>query len=532
MAVALTVNGVTFNYPQTNDEDWGGAATGWAQAVTQGMLQKAGGAFTLTAEVDFGSGFGLRSLYYRSRAANAAASGEIRLGNTEGVAWRNAANSADLELLVNGSDQLEFNGNLVPLVPGALTASRALETSAGGVIQASTVTATELGYLSGVTSAIQTQINSRLPLAGGTMTGALLAAAGTAALPSLAFSGDSNTGFFSAGADVIGASAGGTARVWVTSDGLLVGTLSNPNAWAQRNSTNVNAGATLFGIANTSNGSSASAGLRFENDVDVSGLLVRHSSANTTYAGANSLNIGLTSANALGFVTNNILRAAVLSNGSIRLQATTSGFVDLKPADTTTSYTLTLPNSAGTTGHVLQTDGAGVTSWVAQAGATTPSGTVAMFAGSSAPTGWLLCDGSPVSRTTFSALFAIVGTTYGAGDGSTTFNLPDCRGLFVRGVGAGAAIGGITYTGPALGTRTGDAMQGHMHFFNNAGTDLTSWTSSGTAVGLTTPLASGGTANAYAQQIGNPRSDGTNGTPRTASETRPANITMNYIIKT
>ena len=57
-----------------------------------------------------------------------------------------------------------------------------------------------------------------------------------------------------------------------------------------------------------------------------------------------------------------------------------------------------------------------------------PSGTVSMFAGSSAPTGYLLCDGSAVSRTTYANLFTAISTTYGSGDGSTTFNVPDLRG--------------------------------------------------------------------------------------------------------
>lgn len=57
-----------------------------------------------------------------------------------------------------------------------------------------------------------------------------------------------------------------------------------------------------------------------------------------------------------------------------------------------------------------------------------PSGVVSPFAGSAAPTGWLLCDGSAVSRSTYSALFSVVGTTYGTGNGSTTFNLPNLKG--------------------------------------------------------------------------------------------------------
>ena len=64
-----------------------------------------------------------------------------------------------------------------------------------------------------------------------------------------------------------------------------------------------------------------------------------------------------------------------------------------------------------------------------------PTGTVSAFAGSAAPTGYALCDGSAVNRTTQAALFAVIGTTYGIGDGSTTFNLPDLRGRVVAGMG-------------------------------------------------------------------------------------------------
>jgi len=58
----------------------------------------------------------------------------------------------------------------------------------------------------------------------------------------------------------------------------------------------------------------------------------------------------------------------------------------------------------------------------------TPTGMIAPFAGAAVPNGWLLCDGAAVSRTSYAALFAVISTTYGAGDGTTTFNLPDLRG--------------------------------------------------------------------------------------------------------
>src|SRR5262245_45908904 len=60
--------------------------------------------------------------------------------------------------------------------------------------------------------------------------------------------------------------------------------------------------------------------------------------------------------------------------------------------------------------------------------AVAPTGSVVAFAGVSAPTGWLLCDGAAVSRTIYVNLYNVIGTTYGVGDGSTTFNVPDLRG--------------------------------------------------------------------------------------------------------
>lgn len=66
-----------------------------------------------------------------------------------------------------------------------------------------------------------------------------------------------------------------------------------------------------------------------------------------------------------------------------------------------------------------------------------PAGSMLPFAGGTAPTGYLVADGSAVSRTTYSALFTAIGTTYGVGDGSTTFNLPDARGRVIAGFSTG-----------------------------------------------------------------------------------------------
>lgn len=90
-----------------------------------------------------------------------------------------------------------------------------------------------------------------------------------------------------------------------------------------------------------------------------------------------------------------------------------------------------------------------------------PVGVVQDFAGSSAPTGWLLCDGSAISRTTYAKLFAVVSTTYGAGDGSTTFNLPDAQGRMTIGAGSGSGL-----TARSLGDTGGsetDSIPAHNH---------------------------------------------------------------------
>ena len=67
--------------------------------------------------------------------------------------------------------------------------------------------------------------------------------------------------------------------------------------------------------------------------------------------------------------------------------------------------------------------------------ADTPLGTINAFCGSAAPDGWLMCQGQAVSRTTYADLFAVIGTAFGAGDGSTTFNLPDMREATTKGAG-------------------------------------------------------------------------------------------------
>ena len=104
-------------------------------------------------------------------------------------------------------------------------------------------------------------------------------------------------------------------------------------------------------------------------------------------------------------------------------------------------------------------------------GGLAPAGTVLPFAGSAAPTGWLLCFGQTVSRTTYSDLFSTIGTTYGAGDGSTTFAVPDLRGRIPAGEDdmGGTAAGRLTSGGSGVnGAQLGATGGAETHTLNSA----------------------------------------------------------------
>jgi hypothetical protein len=119
-SVTVTVNGTNHTIPQTNEKGWGTNVTAWIQAISQYTLQPSGGTFSLNADVDFGSSFGLKSGYFKSRASNLPTAGILRLGNAESIGWRNAVNSGNLLLSVDSSDQLTYNGFVLASSSGPL----------------------------------------------------------------------------------------------------------------------------------------------------------------------------------------------------------------------------------------------------------------------------------------------------------------------------------------------------------------------------------------------------------------------------
>lgn len=125
------------------------------------------------------------------------------------------------------------------------------------------------------------------------------------------------------------------------------------------------------------------------------------------------------------------------------------------------------------------------------------------------PTGWLSANGAVVSRTTYAGIFAAYGTMFGAGDGSTTFQLPDLRGEFLRGWDNSRGVD----SGRVIGSAQGDMFKAHTH---DMGVEA------GGGDNLSTPIDSGGVDETA---VGNPT--GSAG----GTETRPRNVAVHYLIR-
>ena len=297
-----------------------------------------------------------------------------------------------------------------------------------------------------------------LPRSGGTMTGQILGDDGSAAgSPAYAFDNDTDTGMFRSGANTIGFSTAGTARVSISDAGLDI---------------------------------------------------------------TNGLPLRLQDSSGAPFV-------------SLKSPSSLSGNVDL-----------TLPSTI-VNGGFLQTDGSGNLSFSIIQGV--PTGSVFCIAVATVPTGYLECNGTAVNRSTFAALFAIIGTQYGAGNGSTTFNLPDLRGEFIRGFDNGRGVD----SGRSIASSQSDQNEAHTHTFsaNTANVNI-----SGTVERISETFnSSGSTTGVFSKQTGFSGSN-TPGRPdsndagkltldsdhvhsvsgttaSTGGESRPRNIAMMYIIK-
>ena len=332
MSINLIVNGVSYAYPQQNDKNWGPSATNWASAVTHGMLQKAGGSFPLTAGVDFGTSFGIKVLTLTSETANPASTGYLQLAKSDSIAYRNNANSADLLLGINGSDQLTFNG--LPI--GAMTSLPHGDIFVGNVSNQPAAVA-----MSGDTTITDTGV---VTISNSAITDAKVSATAAIALSKLASAAN---------------------YAWYVANGS--GVLTPQTVTAN------------FAVATDSNG--------------------------------------------------------------------------LPTASSTTSTEL---------GYVH-----GVTSAIQSqlnSISAVPAGTILDFGGPVAPSGYLLCNGVAVSRATYAALFSVIGEVWGAGDGSTTFNVPALNSRVT--MGSGTSYQSIVMDGTDGGVNSNNTTADNLNLFS------------------------------------------------------------------
>lgn len=153
------------------------------------------------------------------------------------------------------------------------------------------------------------------------------------------------------------------------------------------------------------------------------------------------------------------------------------------------------------------------------------TGIISLFAGSTAPVGYLACDGSAVSRDTYSALFAVIGTTYGAGDGSTTFNLPDLSGRVAIGASTSHAMG--TTGGEESHTLTSGELATHAHEVPQHGhTDTISATTPAMSHTVTQPAYKySSPSNTNGKEYSGSRSNAFSGTS-SAAASRTTNVSI------
>jgi microcystin-dependent protein len=164
----------------------------------------------------------------------------------------------------------------------------------------------------------------------------------------------------------------------------------------------------------------------------------------------------------------------------------------------------------------------------------TPPGVVVAYAGLTAPSGYLVCDGSAVSRTAFANLFAKIGVMYGPGDGSTTFNLPNYQGYFLRGQNNASGIDpdatsrtdrGDGTTGDAVGTKQTSQFGSHRHSPDLGGAPNSAFGAFFNNGSYAYPVA-GGNYGTWANTTVTNFTDYQGG-----NETRPVNINVLYCIK-
>jgi len=256
-----------------------------------------------------------------------------------------------------------------------------------------------------------------------------------------------------------------------------------------------------------------------------------------------------------GFGTATPANAIDVAGGTIQISATTGTSRTTMSADATDSFfaatgnrNFTIQTNAVTRLTVNSTAATSTVPVVLPANPTTslqaatkgyvdlgsPAGIIAPFAGTTAPSGWLACEGQAVSQTTYAALYAAIGATWNTGgEGAGNFRLPDLRGMFVRGTGTNATGSSSGAVGPSVGAYAADTYLNHSHTASQpahshsyTGVSGSSSYNGGTGGSITVP-------NAAALTTGTAQPAITVDTSTTGgTETKPKNYGVLYIIKT
>lgn len=261
----------------------------------------------------------------------------------------------------------------------------------------------------------------------------------------------------------------------------------------------------------------------------------------TTTVTLSNLNVVLvrptypTSANPAG-VTNavqnlRLLLTGVLSaNVAVSIPSGVPGMWLVDNQTTGSAYTVTVNTSAGGSTGVtpprgylsyIFSDGTNVRyadlgNVIANVPQAIPAGVISPFGGTVAPSGYLACDGTAVSRTTYASLFSAIGTTWGTGDGVTTFNVPDLQNMFLRGSGTSA-----------VGVYEADDFKSHTHTDSGHTHNFTQYTTINSAAG-----SNSGYVDYRFTGTRTTASSTANIQPTGGTETRPVNKRVLYIIKT
>lgn len=236
MSTNQTWNGVVYPVPVQGDQKWAPPLTRYLVALGTYALAPSGGAFTLTADVNFGASFGLLSKYFTTRTVAPATAGIVRLAKTDTLEWRNNANAADNILAVDGSDNLTYNGSIVSTGLSTLSNGAIWIGSGSNLPVAQTLTGDVTVTSAGVTAIgagkiVNTQVSgsaaiaySKLNLSGSILNSDIFSAA------AIAYSKLNLAGSVSLTSDItgtLGVTHGGTGLAALSQGDILYGSAAN-----------------------------------------------------------------------------------------------------------------------------------------------------------------------------------------------------------------------------------------------------------------------------------------------------------------